>query len=218
MEHSLTDTLRKSALASGSQLFGVAAAEGFSSYEGKRHPRFYVSDARSVVVIGQHVADPALDLWVPAKDGSKTYSFLNEILANTCLVLASILAKEGKVAVISPYSGLFCKDAGALAGLGEIGRNNLLLSDEFGARVRLRAFVTDAALDRTSSKTRGFCEDCDRLCWQACPANAFGGGCYSRKTCEEYSERHKEAVTDNSYFYCRECELSCPVGCNTGPV
>ncbi len=57
------------------------------------------------------------------------------------------------------------------AGLGWIGRNNLLVSEQFGARVRLVTILTNLPLviDSPSAKDCGSC--CS--CLSACPAGAI---------------------------------------------
>jgi len=65
-----------------------------------------------------------------------------------------------------------------LAGLGEVGRNNLLIADRFGSRVRIGCVTTDfdAALDRPRALgVQGFCEIC-RKCAQCCPSKALEAG------------------------------------------
>jgi ferredoxin len=64
------------------------------------------------------------------------------------------------------------------AGLGELGRNNILVADRFGARVRIGAVATDAPLrhDRpVSLGVSGFCEIC-RRCAETCPSRALSAG------------------------------------------
>ena len=57
------------------------------------------------------------------------------------------------------------------AGLGWIGRNNLLVTPDFGSRVRLSAILTDAPLD--ADKPIPFnCGKCTH-CLSRCPANAI---------------------------------------------
>ena len=45
--------------------------------------------------------------------------------------------------------GVFLKDAAVLAGLGVVGKNNLLVTPEYGPRVRLRALLLDRYVECT---------------------------------------------------------------------
>jgi hypothetical protein len=65
-----------------------------------------------------------------------------------------------------------------LAGLGEMGRNNILIADRKGSRVRIGGVTTDfpAALDRARSLgVDTFCEVC-RKCAENCPSRALSPG------------------------------------------
>ncbi|MFH2069410.1 MAG: hypothetical protein ABII89_08135 [Candidatus Omnitrophota bacterium] len=57
------------------------------------------------------------------------------------------------------------------AGLGWIGRNNLLVTPDFGSRVRLSAVLTDAPLDAGKLISFG-CGECTR-CLSRCPVSAI---------------------------------------------
>lgn len=64
------------------------------------------------------------------------------------------------------------------AGLGEYGRHGLLITPEFGPRLRLGKIFTDLPLVNDRPRTFGvkeFCEQCDR-CAGACPAKAIPHG------------------------------------------
>ena len=64
------------------------------------------------------------------------------------------------------------------AGLGELGRNNILVADGYGSRVRIGAVSTDLALRRDAPVDLGvqaFCEIC-RKCADACPSRALSTG------------------------------------------
>ena len=64
------------------------------------------------------------------------------------------------------------------AGLGELGRNNILVADRFGSRVRIGAVTTTAPLRHSrpvSLGVRQFCEAC-RWCADSCPARALDSG------------------------------------------
>ncbi len=64
------------------------------------------------------------------------------------------------------------------AGLGEYGRHGLVITEEFGPRVRFGKIFTDLPLAHDRPKrfgVREFCEVC-RACTEACPAKAIPGG------------------------------------------
>jgi epoxyqueuosine reductase len=58
------------------------------------------------------------------------------------------------------------------AGLGWLGRNNLLVTPRFGAQVRLVTVLTDLGLEPDRPLENG-CDSC-RACIAACPAKAIG--------------------------------------------
>ena len=69
--------------------------------------------------------------------------------------------------------GVFLKDAAVMAGLGSIGRNNLLVTPQFGPRVRLRGLLVDAGLPGDSPIDFDPCADCADYCRAACPRHAL---------------------------------------------
>jgi len=64
------------------------------------------------------------------------------------------------------------KRVAVAAGLGHIGRNNLLVTRRFGAQVRLVTVLTDLGLEPDHPIENG-CGSC-RACIAACPAKAIG--------------------------------------------
>lgn len=136
--------------------------------------------------------------------------------------------------------GVFLKEAARLAGLGCIGRNNLLVSSEFGPRVRLRAMILSVALPPTGPTAFDPCRDCEAPCLKVCPNRAFDHqvltpdatgekhlparvGDYSRDKCAEImldneARAEKKLAPEISdepveiIKYCRNCEFSCPLG------
>jgi epoxyqueuosine reductase QueG len=70
-------------------------------------------------------------------------------------------------------SSLFSyKHAAELAGLGTIGRHSLLITREFGPRVRLACLLTDAPVDETPRMKHDCCTQCN-ACIDVCPAQAI---------------------------------------------
>lgn len=212
----LTKKLLEVSKKCGADLFGIADANDFSNYKGKRSPFFYLDTAKSVIVIGNYLNDPMLDIWINPVKGKREYYLVNEILGNIALEMMLVLQKQGKKAILSPYSGIYTKDAAVLANLGTIGKNNLLVTERFGSCVRLRTIITEAKLLKDSRKPKSFCDTCPCYCWSACPANAFATGKFDREICVQYSEVHVKTLSDNAILYCRECEIACPIGRELG--
>jgi epoxyqueuosine reductase len=125
------------------------------------------------------------------------------------------------------YGGAFLKDSAHLAGLGVIGKNNLLVTPEYGTRVRLRGIFIEAELEPTGPIDFDPCKDCGMACHQACPRGAFRSGSFERDICkQENDERYtNEEMLDGSIMGieeasmvmkpCRFCELACSVAQGT---
>ena len=170
------------------------------------------SGARSAVVIAvSHPRDePELD-WSCASGQTPG----NERLVRITEQLARWLEEESGVRA-RPMSyhveegGVYVKDAAVLAGLGCIGRNNIVISPVWGPRIRLRALLLDASLMPTGPIAFDPCRDCDEPCRRACPQEAFAkavlspaeagidalpgrDGSFSRATCSVQTDRDMQA-------------------------
>jgi epoxyqueuosine reductase QueG len=126
--------------------------------------------------------------------------------------------------------------------MGEIGRNNLLLTPEFGPHQRLCAIVTQAPLEADSRGEFSLCTECGR-CVEACPSGALKHDRYDVDTCFVYwsygfkrlppaklrewpgfirmilkHARRRDILVESGQTYitdvdnCIECMRVCPVG------
>ena len=182
-------------------------------------------EAKSVLVMGlvHEASEPELDWWDDREGGTDG----NRTLMKMADSLSQWLSEECNVngRRLSYYvqkGGIFLKDAAALAGLGIIGKNNLLVTPAFGPRLRLRGLFIDLDLTPTGPIDFSPCDTCDMPCRLACPQKAFEEGSYSRTSC---NRQMKEDVENREIFeksqsddapgmcirYCRACELACPV-------
>jgi epoxyqueuosine reductase len=121
------------------------------------------------------------------------------------------------------FGGAFLKDSAALAGLGVIGKNNLLVTPEFGTRVRLRGIFMEAELGPTGPIDFDPCNGCDMPCHRACPRGAFRSGAFERAICKQEQDKldAEVEILDGSIMgieepsevtkTCRHCEFACPV-------
>lgn len=109
------------------------------------------------------------------------YRQVNYLLDRVGTLVSELLRQNGFSGLPVPASQIvdWKKQKGFLslrqiataAGLGWIGRNNVLVTPDFGSRVRLSAVLTDAPLDPTKPISFG-CGKCTR-CLFRCPVNAI---------------------------------------------
>ena len=112
---------------------------------------------------------------------------------------------------------------GDLAGLGVIGKNNLLVTPEFGTRVRLRGIFMEAELEATGPIDFDPCHGWDRPCRQSCPRGVFRSGAFERALCKKENDQReadREILAGSIMGIeearkvskpCRYCEFACPV-------
>jgi len=109
------------------------------------------------------------------------YRQLNFFLDRAAFLTASLIQEKGYKALPVPASQtidwksqkghLSHKRIGELAGLGWIGRNNLLVNPKWGARFRLVTVLTDLPLEAGSPLEKD-CGVCQR-CLPVCPTQAI---------------------------------------------
>ena len=113
------------------------------------------------------------------------------------------------------------KEAAYLAGLGAKGLNLLLISPEYGPRLRLGAIFVDADLLPDSPRDGYPCTSCTR-CWSACPTRALGPDGLDRSRClgefspgpamVEQQKRLLRSLTPRTRRQCIACITGCPIG------
>ncbi|MDA3918700.1 MAG: epoxyqueuosine reductase [Deltaproteobacteria bacterium] len=192
---------------------------------------------RSVLVIGlSHPEDmPEIDWW----DGRGTPGNrqLIDIVKKTRQQIENNLkVNTHELHYYVEKGGVFLKDAAVLAGLGCIGKNNMLVTPSYGPRIRLRALFLDVEIDPTGPVAFDPCADCKKYCRRVCPENAMNtkvplfelinnsfnkparDGAYNRNICNIRMEkdvaesRKRSGDKQSSIKYCRKCEFVCPVG------
>lgn len=97
--------------------------------------------------------------------------------ATISLTLVEILKRVGHDAKAhyDAHYDLVLPPLAEMAGLGEVGRNNILVADKYGSRVRIGAVTTDFPLNYDSAIHLGvdhFCEICKK-CSENCPPKAL---------------------------------------------
>ena len=238
--HTVERTIVEKARELGASLAGIArvddlkASRSFDIYDQKPYYDEYQGVTwnehhRSVLVwaLAHPPSDPVLDWWSLKVPG---FTPGNRVLRKQSRRLRIWLGEELGITALSlpyqiEYGGTFLKDSAVLAGLGVIGRNNLLVTPEFGSNLRLRGIFMEAELDPTGP-LEGFdpCSGCDAPCHAACPRDAFRSGSYERAICKREMDQNDADVEildgpsmgideeSEVIVYCRGCENACPVG------
>ncbi len=193
---------------------------------------------RSVLVIGlSHPEEkPELDWW-DGRGGTPGNRILMDIIKRTSQRIEDTLKiNTSKLHYYVEKGGVFLKDAAVLAGLGCIGKNNMLITASNGPRIRLRALFLEAEIHPTGPIPFDPCADCKVYCRRVCPEHAMGekaaifksiefsgslpgrDGTYNRELCnvrmeKDVTESYKNNDGKQSIVkYCRKCEFVCPVG------
>ncbi|MGE0485542.1 MAG: reductive dehalogenase domain-containing protein [Gammaproteobacteria bacterium] len=176
-----TADLHKVARLAGADVVGVCAYDERWMYRAVYDERRQQSkapevpdDLPHVIVIGEAM-DEDLTRTVPsALAGSATglgYSYD----ALTLLTLAQYIRNLGYRAYASMNDSSLAIPLAVQAGLGEVGRHSLLITREFGPRLRLGRIHTDMPLLHSEPRQFGvkaFCDICDR-CARGCPPKAI---------------------------------------------
>ena len=179
-----TSNINKVAKFAGADLVGVCAyderwvyKEAFCDKTKKGKPLELPADLTHIIVTGESM-DLDLTKTVPsALSGSATGMGYGQD-ALTLLTLAQYIRNLGYRAYASMNDSALAVPLAVQAGLGEAGRHGLLITKEFGPRLRLGKIFTDLPLINSEPIDFGvqeFCEMCDR-CAKACPPNAIPFG------------------------------------------
>jgi len=185
--------------------------------------------ARSVIVLAMEIYPEILDLTLPERiTGAAS---LNDLLARDADYLSGRLTKAAyDVAKVSrglglralplpaagcPYDTRFLeavfsyKHAAQAAGLGKFGWHSLLITPDFGPRVRLSCCLTEAELEPTTAVNETIdCDSC-RICLGNCPAGAL----VEPQAGKQYTINKFACCSfRNASGGCAECMRVCPIG------
>lgn len=171
----LTEKIRHLLLESGAQLVGIGDMRGAENC-------IYSSGISVAIPLPAHLIR---DLQVaPTKEYYDLYHTLNRKLNEIVMCGEMFLKNLGYAAYAQTtdrvvvdrqqISKIPHKTVAVRAGLGWIGKNNLLVTQKFGSAVRLSSLLTDAPLVHDKSVTISYCGNCN-LCVRQCPAHALEG-------------------------------------------
>ncbi len=211
--------LKKFSLSRGAGLFGVADIEDLKKdFELSRDVKDRITRA---VCLGVGLSPLVLSevQGEPTKLYFHHYKTANMFLDQLAFAVANWISGKGFLALPVPASQitdwnlqkahLSHKAIGQAAGLGWIGRNNLLVSKKFGAQFRIVTILTDMAL-KADKPVRDACGRC-MACVSSCPVGAIKEsradfdhlGCF-----EKLKEFQRQNIVGQ--FICGICVKACP--------
>jgi epoxyqueuosine reductase len=188
-------------------------------------PQSIFPGARSVVVIGLPVQLPVLET-SPSIYYREMYNVLNSLIDQYSYRIAEFLNKEGFPSVFVPRDGYGSievllerplaffshRHAAYCAGLGTFGVNNMILTPEYGPRVRFGSVITVAPLPADPVRENNLCIRCMR-CVRMCPSSALSNLGYPDGLTDKFRCATWSASLHRRYISpCGICIKVCPVG------
>jgi epoxyqueuosine reductase len=223
----LTERLRDISSQNCGDLFGVSdltPARDFIIAQGGKA----LGEYPRAISIGMQLIDSIIDLYFPDEKRElslywhQVYAVMVPLLDFLSYKVSRELQKEGyrafPVPASPPYNsetwkGVFShKLAAHLAGLGWIGKSCLLITPDFGPRIRFTTILTDAPL------TPGYpidkqCGKC-RVCVTSCPVKAFKDREFEPEEPVEMRFNVQACGEFRRLHPCGVCVASCPRGQN----
>ncbi|NVM53780.1 MAG: epoxyqueuosine reductase [Candidatus Helarchaeota archaeon] len=173
----------------------------------------YLPSARSVIVVGCHFPDGIVENWTKTPSSYQYYGYalINKELGRACFHIAKLVEQAGhRCFPIVPTGhakdmdhikqmGEFShRHAAVAAGLGEFGYNRLVLTPQFGNRVRFCSIITEAPFSPDPMYDGpSLCDRCKK-CIEACPGN-----------CLDESQLLTCTIGDKTYEYVTLYQLRC---------
>jgi epoxyqueuosine reductase len=216
MEANLKSTLSEIAESLGVDLFRIVAADRFEDAPEGHRPRDVMPDVKSILILGIKYLDSQLDI-LPSREGDAFFTqsprqqmfaghsdLISQRLDEIGYTVARSLERHGFKAYHQMASAggvdqryltglLSLKHLAARAGLGVFGYHSLIITPQYGPRVRLAAILTDAKMESDSPLNESFCESCvGTPCIALCPAKALtkpaNGSFYqiNKYACQQY--------------------------------
>ncbi|MDO9572321.1 MAG: hypothetical protein Q7J37_00320 [Candidatus Omnitrophota bacterium] len=210
--------LKKFCLSLEIDLFGIADIKDIKN-EFLILPKVLAKMDRAVC-LGLRISQAALEEIekVPTRMYFHHYRMVNTFLDQVALRVGNYIQKKGFLSLPIPASQIIDweklsahashRKLGVLAGLGWIGRNNLLVNKELGSQFRLVTILTDMPLeaDKPIKNNCGICQ----LCVKICPAQAIKDDPvnFEHKKCfEKLREFQKQRQVDS--YVCGICVNIC---------
>jgi epoxyqueuosine reductase len=227
---SLTSEIKEWIKKRGIDFVGIACAEVLDKKAPDGHrPKDLLPDASGIVVMGMRWPDSIIEGLPDRRDIYSRYMLvmrdeMDAIAFDLSRFFQELEYKAIPIPNSDPYDltnliGILShKHAAVEAGLGELGLSSLLLTPEYGPRIRLVSVITNAPLDFDGPISEKLCQKgqelCKRSCLEKCPVQAISDeGKIDKIKCSYYQDRGLPKMGRNGYTYrCGLCVKNCPLG------
>lgn len=218
------EMLKQYAVDNGADLVGVACAGSFENAPEGHKPEDILSGAKTVVVCAKRIPKSIMES--PSTAYHRVMEVVHDQLDKLALKITLFLEQNGIKAVPVPSDvpyrywnekkqhgrgDLSHKHAAQAAGLGKIGKNSLLITQQFGNCVHLVSIVTDSELTPDPLLEWEPCpQDCS-LCKDVCPGGAITEDQYvDQALCRPVA---METLPNGTVIEsCCVCRYVCPAG------
>ncbi|MEO0294085.1 MAG: tRNA epoxyqueuosine(34) reductase QueG [candidate division WOR-3 bacterium] len=195
--------------------------------EERVNPKLRFPWAKSVIVVGINYWQGPLPELREGEVRISRYALgkdYHEVMREKLTILSEFIIKEVGVRKVKGYSDtgpLPEKELAKRAGLGWIGKNTLLVTEEFGSWVFLGELLIDFELEPDREKENK-CRDC-KICVDVCPSNALykpysldPGKCTAYWTVSrgDYLPEWFPSPLNEYIFGCDICQEVCPFSKN----
>lgn len=206
----------------GADLCGIASVERFANAPKGFHPTDVYKKTRSVIAFAIKLPSESLFASNPipfTHMNNLAMQKMDLITYNISVALQEIGIKNVLIPTDDPYlywneeqqegrAILSLRHIGQLAGLGKLGKNNLLINKDFGNMIQIGAILTDKVLESDPIADYEVCPPKCKICIDNCPQNALTGETVIQKACRPLST----FKTDKGFTIkkCFECRKKCP--------
>ena len=188
-------------------------------------PQSIYPEVKTVIVIGLPVQLPIVET-APSIYYHELYHTVNAALDLKAYEISNFLTFKGyssiylprdgygdiEILLDKPFAFFSHKHAAYLAGLGSFGQNNVLLTPEYGPRVRFTSIFTTAKIEGTPIKGEDLCTHC-LSCLRECPVNAIKSeGKFPPPIDKISCALRSKKLREEHRSPCGICIKVCPVG------
>jgi epoxyqueuosine reductase QueG len=225
LDSELTKAVKNFALECGVDMVGVASVDRFEGAPPGFHPTDVMGSTKSVITFARKFIMGVLDELAPGRQrlSYKHHMFAHKNTYNTFTGydLARFLEDKGyRAFIIQPTTPYYAQEfrsvmshrhAAIRCGLGVFGKNNLVLTKEFGPRQRFCTVLTDAQLVSDPMIDDDLCKGCN-ICREACPVQAWDpkSGIFYKPVCAHHQNWNR--ADQECKQPCGICIQACPVG------